>query len=59
MIKVGDKVRFIGKDSVAYEKGKVYEVTAYDADMNAYGVMSELGEDYYVSADYLEELPKQ
>ena len=56
-VKAGDKVRYVGEDLVAYEKGKVYEVTAdYDEELEAYGVMSELGEDYYVGAEFLEEV---
>lgn len=55
-IKVGDKVRYIGPDLVAYHKGKIYEVTAYDEEIDEYGVMSELGEDYCVAKEDLEEV---
>ena len=57
MIKVGDTIKYIGPDLVAYNKGKTYKVTAgYDKELKAYGVMSELGEDYYVAKEYLEEV---
>ena len=57
MIKVGDKVKYVGVDLVAYEKGKIYEVTGeYNAKLNAYKVMSELDEDYYVSKEDIEEI---
>lgn len=55
-IKVGDKVKYVGPDLVAYKKGKIYEVTAYDEQWDEYGVMSELDEDYYVPKEYLEEV---
>ena len=56
MIKVGDKVRYVGPDTVAYGKGTVYTVTAYDDELEMFGVMSELGEDYYLDAECLEEI---
>lgn len=56
MIKVGDKVKYVGPDLVAYETGKTYEVTGYSEKLKAYKVMSELDEDYYVSIEDLEEL---
>ena len=56
MIKVGDKVRYIGPDSVAYEKNKLYKVTDYDKDLDMYGVMSELDEDYYLDREFLQEI---
>lgn len=56
MIKIGDKVKYIGPDMVAYRTGKVYEVTAYDDELEMYGVMSELGEDYYLDPEVLEEV---
>ena len=56
MIKVGDKVKYIGDDLVTYRKGKTYEVTAYDKELDMYGVMSELGEDYYLDPEVLEEV---
>ena len=58
MIKVGDEVRYVGEDLVTYRKGKTYKVTAYDKELDMYGVMSELGEDYYVDPDCLEEVKK-
>ncbi len=56
MIKVGGKVKYIGPDSIAYEKGKVYKVTDYDKELDMYGVMSELDEDYYLDKEFLEEV---
>ena len=55
-IKVGDKVKYIGPDLVAYTKGQIYKVTAYDKELDAYGVMSNLDDDYYVAKEYLEEV---
>lgn len=56
MIKVGDTVRYVGPDMVTYRKGKTYKVTAYDKELDMFGVMSELDEDYYVDTDCLEEV---
>ena len=59
MIKVGDKVRYVGPDLVAYETGKIYEVTGYDEELDAYGVMSELGESYLLGKLDLQELKEE
>ena len=59
MIKVGDKVKYVGPDYVAYENGKLYEVTGYNKKHDAYKVMSELGEDYYLSKEDLQEVPQK
>ena len=59
MIKVGDKVRYVGPDLVAYETGKIYEVTGYDEELDAYGVMSELGESYLLGKLALQELKEE
>ena len=56
MIKAGDKVRYVGPDLVAYKTGKIYEVTGYDEELDAYGVMSELGEAYCLGEADLEEI---
>lgn len=56
MIKVGDNVRYVGPDIVTYKQGKIYKVTAYDEELDMYGVMSELDEDYYVDKECLEEV---
>lgn len=56
MIKVGDKVKYVGPDMVTYETGKLYEVTGYNEVLDAYHVMSELDEAYYLSASDLEEV---
>lgn len=56
MIKVGDKVKYVGPDMVTYETGKLYEVTGYNKELDAYQVMSELDEAYYLSASDLEEV---
>ena len=55
-IKVGDKVRYVGPDLVAYNTGKIYTVTAYDKELDMFGVMSELGEDYYLEPELIEEV---
>ena len=56
MIKVGDKVKYIGPDMVAFETGKSYKVTGYSKELDAYKVMSELDEDYYLGITDLEEI---
>lgn len=56
MIKVGDTVKYVGPDMVTYKKGKTYKVTAYDAELDMFGVMSELDKDYYVDTECLEEV---
>ena len=56
MMKAGDKVRYVGPDLVAYETGKIYEVTGYDEELDAYAVMSELDEAYLLAAENLEEI---
>ena len=53
---VGEKVKYVGPDLVAYEKGKVYEVTRYDEVLDLYGVMSELDEDYLIGEEVLEKV---
>lgn len=53
---VGQYVRYIGKDLVAYEKGKVYRITGYDEKLDMFGVRSELNEDYLLPEEILEEL---
>lgn len=56
MIKVGDTVKYIGPDMVAFEKGKTYKVTGYNKQLDAYKVMSELDDDYYLSIEDLQEI---
>ena len=56
MLKKGSKVKYVGETNGAYENGKIYEVVGYDSELNAYGVMSDLGEAYCVSEDDLEEV---
>ena len=53
---VGQYVRYVGKDLVAYEKGKVYMITGYDEKLDMFGVRSELNEDYLLPEEMLEEL---
>ena len=53
---VGQYVRYVGKDLVAYEKGKVYMITGYDEKLDMFGVWSELNEDYLLPEEILEEL---
>lgn len=54
--KKGDKVKYVGPDLVAYEKGKLYEVVGYNKKFDMYGVMSELDEAYMLPDDVLEEV---
>ena len=56
MFKTGSKVRYIGETNGAYENGKIYEVEGYDSELEAYGVMSDLGESYCVAPEFLEEV---
>lgn len=52
--KKGEKVKYVGPDLVAYEKGKLYEVVGYNKTFNMYGVMSELDEAYMLPEEVLE-----
>ncbi len=54
MLKIGDKVKYIGPDLVAYETGKYYLVTGYDEEMDMYSIMSELDEAYLLGTDALD-----
>jgi len=54
MIKIGDKVKYIGPDLVAYETGKYYLVTGYDEELDMYSVMSELDEAYMLGKEVLD-----
>ena len=56
MFSVGQFVRYIGDDLVAYEKGKAYMITGYDEKLDMFGVWSELDEDYLLPVEILEEL---
>ena len=56
ILKEGTKVKYIGEDCVTYRKGKIYTIEGYDEDLEAYGVMSELGEAYCLDPDVLEEV---
>ena len=56
MIKKGSRVKYTGETNGAYENGKVYEVLGYDEELDAYGVMSDLGEAYVVAEEFLEEV---
>lgn len=51
---VGQYVRYIGPDLVAYQKNKKYLITGYDEKLDMYGVMSELDEDYLLDEEVLE-----
>ena len=56
MIQKGSKVKYVGETNGAYENGKTYEVVGYDKELDAYGVMSDLGEAYCVAKEDLEEV---
>lgn len=55
MIRVGSKVKYVGPDTIAYQKGKDYEVTGYDDELDLYEVMSELDESYLLDKKVLKE----
>lgn len=54
MIRTGSKVKYIGETSCAYKNGNIYEVEGYDEELDAYGVMSDLGEAYCIAPEFLE-----
>ena len=56
---IGQYVKYIGLDLVAYKKGEIYKITRYDEILDLYGVMSELDEDYLLGAEVLEELSNE
>ncbi len=56
MLKVGDKVKYIGPDIVAYDKDVIYTIASYDKDLNLYGVESELDEVYLLSETVLKKV---
>lgn len=56
MLKVGDKVKYIGPDIVAYDKDTIYSIVSYDKELNLYGVESELDEVYLLSETVLEKI---
>ena len=53
-LKVGDKVKYTGPETVAYEHDKVYRVCSYNEKLDLYGVESELDEIYLLSGDILQ-----
>lgn len=50
------KARYIGKDCVTYEKGKIYAVIGKDR--NIFRVMSELDEDYLLPSKVIQFIEK-
>lgn len=56
MIQKGSKVKYVGESNWAYTNGEIYEVYGYDCELDAYGVMSDIGEIYAVGEDDLEEI---
>ena len=58
MLKKGSKVKYLGETNWAYENGKIYEVYGYDRELDAWGVMSEVGEIYALGEEDLEEVTK-
>ncbi len=55
-LKVGDKVKYTGPETVAYEYDKVYNVCSYNEKLNLYGVESEMEEVYLLSESVLEKV---
>ncbi len=53
-LKDGTLVKYVGHDTVAYEKGKIYKIISYDEELDMYGLMSELGYVYLVGPENLE-----
>lgn len=58
-LKVGDKVKYTGPETVAYEYDKVYIVRSYDEKLDLYGVESELDEVYLLSGDVLQKIEQK
>ena len=58
MLQKGSKVKYLGETNWAYENGKIYEVYGYDRELDAWGVMSEVGEIYALGEEDLEEVTK-
>ena len=56
MIKIGDKVRYIGEDTIIYEPGHIYEVMGYDEDLGMFAIMSEADVAYLLPETIFEEI---
>ncbi len=56
MMEKGSKVKYIGETNWAYTHGEIYDVMGYDRELDAWGVMSNVGEIYAVGEDDLEEV---
>ena len=54
MIKVGSKVKYIGRDMIALKKDKIYEVL--DIKHHTYKILTEVEETYYIPEKYFEEV---
>ena len=56
MLKKGSKVKYLAESNWAYTNGEIYEVKGYDSELDAWAVMSEVGEIYVVGEADLEEV---
>ena len=54
MIRIGDRVKYIGSDRVAYKVRKYYLVTGYYKELDMNNVMSELDEEFMPGIDVLD-----
>ena len=52
----GSKVKYLGEDNWAYDKGGIYKVAGYDEELDAWAVIAKNGEMYAVGEDDLEEV---
>lgn len=55
-LKVGDRVRYVGSEVVAYDYDKVYTICSYDDELELYAVESELEETYLLGESVLEKV---
>ena len=56
MVKIGDKVRYIGEDKIIYEPGHLYEVMGYDEELGLYAIMSEADVAFLLADTLYEEI---
>ena len=55
-LKVGDRVKYIGSETIAYENDKEYKIRSYNKKLDLYGVESELDEAYLLSESVLQKV---
>lgn len=58
-MKIGDKVRYIGEDTIVYQPGHIYEVTDYDEELGFFQIMSEADVPFLMNENLFEELTEE